>query len=967
MPSPDRSPGRPDEPTPGPPRAADVLVGRDAELAALDRGLAGAVAGEGGLVWLLGEGGIGKTTIADATIAAARRRGMAVFAASADELEQHRPFGVLADALAIADPDDPDPRRASVARLLAPDRDPGIAADGAVLRGGGELAFAIAEAILVLLEDRCVHTPALLVLEDLHWADLQSLELVGRLARRATTMPLLVLATARVAPAREEVDRAVALSVERGAERRSLAPLDASEAEALAARLTGGTPDVHLRACVAACGGNPLFVSVLVEGLEAEQAIERRADGRVEAADRSVPASLAATVLGRLRALPSDAVETVRLASVLGGEFAVTDLALLAGRPAAELAAPLREALAAGTLVERGDRLGFAHDVVREALYDDLPRSVRVGLHRDLGQALAAAGRDALTVAEHLVRGARPGDRDAVTWLERAASEAAARSAGVAAELLSAALDLVLPGDPDRGRLEAELALRLLAAGRRLPGEELARRVLDGGAHPPADGALQLALARSLIDRGALPDALVELGRAAEQPDGAAADRAEALAWLTIEPLFAHDLDRAEGVARRALAVAEESGAAHVLALSLTRLSHVVGLRGDFAQQQRLTARAVAVTMADGGRDPHHVSHAHMNHAMALAEVDRAEEGIAAIAAGRREYERLGLEETLRNTHHYASYPLMVAGRWDDAVADLETAATLSAESGLAWVVDVLASQAVILTRQDELEPARAVVAAAEDALAAGAPEFRVGWTAWGRALVEESDGRPELARETLWAAWERAEAAGAWAEQRWFALDLARLLADAGDAERGDRVAARMLQLAAFVDAPPTVAALALRCRALVAGDIEQLVAAAEAYPPDPRPHERALAYEDAAVACAAAGDLDRARTLSDEALAVYERLGARRDAARTAGRLRQHGLRRGQRGSRQRPATGWAALTPSERRVAELAAEGLSNPRIAERLVISRHTVATHVSRALAKLELRSRHELAGVRPSA
>ncbi|MDO8189595.1 helix-turn-helix transcriptional regulator, partial [Conexibacter sp. CPCC 205706] len=82
-----------------------------------------------------------------------------------------------------------------------------------------------------------------------------------------------------------------------------------------------------------------------------------------------------------------------------------------------------------------------------------------------------------------------------------------------------------------------------------------------------------------------------------------------------------------------------------------------------------------------------------------------------------------------------------------------------------------------------------------------------------------------------------------------------------------------------------------------------------------------------------------------------------------------RAAGLRRGARGPRgpqgQAPASGWAALTASERRVAELAAEGLSNPQIAERLVISRHTVATHVSRALAKLGLRSRYELAGARP--
>lgn len=941
------------------------LIGRERELAVLAELVSRAGAGEGSLVWLQGEGGIGKTALVEVAIANAREHGMAVLSAGADELERHRPFGVLVDCLGVGGSGGDDPRRAALARLLAADTAPAVEPDGALLRGGGELAFGIGEALLVLLEELCSRTPAVLVLEDLQWADVQSLELLGRLARRVAGLPLAVLCTARVVPRRDVVERAVALSLERGARRLLLGPLDAEASEALAARRAGGVPGVNLRARVAACGGNPLFVNVLVEGLEADDAIDRSADGRAEVVSGPVPASLARTVLDRLRALPADAVELLRLASVLGSEFALADLASLTGRPAATLWAPLRESLAAGALVERGERLGFGHDVVREALYDDLPRSVRAGLHLEAGRALADAGADALAVAEHLVRGARPGDGDAVAWIERAAREAAARSAGVAAELLEAALELVRPGDASRGRLEAELAVSLVAAGQRRRGEALAHRVLEDRAYPSGEGALRLALARSLLERGRLADALGEAARAAESPGVAARDRAEALAYATIGPLLAHDLDAAAEEAQRALSAAEAAGAPHVVALSLTRRAHVAGFRGEFSEQERLAEEALAVAVADGARETHHASHAHLNHALALADGDRPEDGVAAVASGRRLYERLGMEETLRNSHHYAGYPLMLTGRWDEALAEHETAATLSEESEIGWTVDVLATRAVILARRDELETARELVASATRAVEAGAPEFRLGWLAWARALIEDAAGDPAAALDTLWRAWTRVTAAGAFGEQRTFAPDLARMLAAAGDPARGAQLAEAIEALARTNPALVTIEALALRCRALADGDADALRNAAERYPSGPRPHERALAYEDAAVAFVAGRRLDRARALADEALSAYARLGARRESARAEGRLRASGLRRGRRGARSRAADGWDALTPSERRVAELAAEGLSNPQIAERLVISRHTVATHVSHALAKLGLRSRFELAAARP--
>ncbi|MDW5598926.1 hypothetical protein VSS74_31495, partial [Conexibacter stalactiti] len=369
-------------------------------------------------------------------------------------------------------------------------------------------------------------------------------------------------------------------------------------------------------------------------------------------------------------------------------------------------------------------------------------------------------------------------------------------------------------------------------------------------------------------------------------------------------PLLAHDLDAAAAAAELALSAAEEAGAAHVVALSLTRLAHVAGFRGDFGEQQRLAARAVAVAVADGGRETHHSSHAHLNHALALADVDRPREGSAAVAAGRGLYERLGMEETLRNSHHYAGYPLMFAGRWEDAIAELQTAVALSEESGISWTPDVLAALAVMLVRRDELEAARELVAAGERAIAAGAPEFRLGWLAWAGALVQEADGDHSGALERLWGAWTTVSAAGVLGEQRHFAPDLGRML---GDKSRLAQLADAIEALARRNPELPAIAALAARCRALADGDAEALAVAAEQYPDGPRPHERALACEDAAVALVAAGQLERGRALADAdrlergraladiALETYTRLGARREVSRADARLRAAGLRRG------------------------------------------------------------------------
>jgi DNA-binding CsgD family transcriptional regulator len=150
-----------------------------------------------------------------------------------------------------------------------------------------------------------------------------------------------------------------------------------------------------------------------------------------------------------------------------------------------------------------------------------------------------------------------------------------------------------------------------------------------------------------------------------------------------------------------------------------------------------------------------------------------------------------------------------------------------------------------------------------------------------------------------------------------------------------------------------------AAHCRGLVESDPAALMTVAEAYSPADRPLYRALALEDAAVVYAGRGELPAARAAFTEAVKLSEALDASWDLRRAAARLGPYGIRRDTR--KRRPDSGWEALTPTERNIAYLVAEGLSNPDIAAGLFLSRNTVQTHVSRILAKLGARSRTEIA------
>jgi DNA-binding NarL/FixJ family response regulator len=229
------------------------------------------------------------------------------------------------------------------------------------------------------------------------------------------------------------------------------------------------------------------------------------------------------------------------------------------------------------------------------------------------------------------------------------------------------------------------------------------------------------------------------------------------------------------------------------------------------------------------------------------------------------------------------------------------------------------------------------------------------------RALAEERSGWPHRAFEILAPMTDPERDVDPADRFRWIA-ELVRMAIACGELDAARAATKLAIQDAEREPLPVRIAA-ASACRGLLDADPALLMAAAEEFRAGRRNLDRGMALENAAVLLGARGDVAPARAALAAALDEYATLAATWDMTRAEARMRPLGIRRGQRGRRGRPSAGWAALTPTELRVAFFVADGLSNPDIARELYLSRRTVETHVSHILTKLDARSRAEIAGV----
>jgi DNA-binding CsgD family transcriptional regulator len=344
-----------------------------------------------------------------------------------------------------------------------------------------------------------------------------------------------------------------------------------------------------------------------------------------------------------------------------------------------------------------------------------------------------------------------------------------------------------------------------------------------------------------------------------------------------------------------------------------------------------------------------------INKAVTLGNLDRYAEALAAADQAQQLADQVGTTLRLSQAHCARGQLLFQTGRWDDALAEVGALPEDLKEPGAACCD--LGIAAVIGFHRGQPEVARRYLQAA------GPYASRIG----NRSICSLSLAR-SLDREHAGAG---PEALAALAdalvgdedeveEVEDLLADAVRLAAETGDVSASRSFAAQAAALAAESEIPHRQAN-ALYCRGLLDRDASGLLLAAQRYADASRPLQQAASLEAAAGLLADGGDREQARAAFTGAVEVYTGLGATADAARLQAAFRARGIRRGPHAKHRRARSGWDSLTATEIKVAGFVEEGLSNPDIASRLMLSRRTVATHVSHILKKLDVHSRTDIA------
>ena len=977
------------------------LVGRDRELARLTGLLAETAAGRPVVALVSGDAGVGKTRLVSELAAEALERGFTVLSGRCAELGDTVPYLPLADALrdAVTRPGAPALLRDALAARpvlasLLPDAAAGREAVGDLPGLARQQLFG---AVLGMLAELAGASPVLLILEDLHWADRSTRDLVTFLSRVLHRERIALVATYRTDDLhRRHPLRAVIAELLRlpGVTAVELGPLPpAAMAEHLAGLARGyGRPidAATIGDMIARAEGNPYYAEELLAATCAGARPGDRPD---------LPAGLAELLLARTEQLSPAAQQVLRAAAVTGRRVDDELIRAASGLGEAEYDQAVREAVAQQLLVRDGDRgYAFRHALLREAIYADLLPGERTRLHARLAELLSGERRLAEVpgsaaelayhaLASHDILAAFAASVHAGDEAERMAAPAEAR------RHYDQALSLwERVGEPERlaGLGRGELAFR--SASSAADSGDVTRAVqqlrrLIGFLGEDGDPALfsraSERLAYFLLDideyEAAIAAAAAAVDALPEQPPRW--ERARALATHARTLLSSADPAPARARAEQARAAARAAGAPWAEADALVTLGLLSEREGhlDAAVGKLAAAHAQARDAGVLGvelRAGFVLARVQLETGDLRAAAATAHDGVRRAAEAGVELAPYGLD--LRYVHYLARYQ---EGNWDHAqqLADGFTARVTSiAEarlSAMALFIDVARGSEAVGQRRAWLEPffARDQFAAsigrgllAEHAYWQGDLEASVAWTEATISDSQEWEGgyAPPVIRPAavglaaLGDAARQARAAGD-SDRAAAAVEAARALAEIA------REGAAFRRLPGFrlgVDGRGWLARAEAEWRR-AAGDNDPVAwqAVVEAFG-DGFVYEAARSRWRLAEALAEAGRRNEAQREWQRAAAVADRLGARplraalADLARRA-RLRDSAVRSG---GAPAPLGG---LTSRELEVLRLLAAGRSNREIAAELFIAPKTASVHVSNILAKLSAASRTEAAAI----
>jgi DNA-binding CsgD family transcriptional regulator len=923
------------------------LVERELELEAVTRLVAGAAAGSGGAVVFEGPAGIGKSSL----LAAARTAAtvdLRVLSARGGEMERELPFGIvrqlLEPAVAACDENEREALLAGAATLARPVL---FAADP---EAGAEPSFSALHGLYWLTINLADAQPLLVAVDDAHWADVDSLRWLIYLARRLAGVPLaLVLATrpAETGPVQELLDELLVIP-----EVVVLQPgrLTEQAIATLAAQLLGAEPDPRfVTACRRATGGNPFLLRELLRELDQRGIAPNRENAGL--AGQLSSHGVGRAVRARLRRLAPECTALARAVAVLGDPADPTLAAQVAGLDGAA-ASTAADALAEEVIFEPGRQLAFVHPLVRSSVYSELSSQERARHHGHVARLLAGAGAATDRIAVHLLATDPGGDAETVDMLRQAAKGAIGRGApDIAVTYLQRALGE--PPSPElRPVLVHELGRAALRAGEldvaieqlRLATRDLADEHLRAEAANALGSALFLAhrAEEAMTDLTSVIDELPE----SEREHGL---RLQATRWVAVRGSVAvwHRL--------------QETGERFVVTSRRPRTTgerlYVAAAAYDAARTgSAREARELALQAFAGGRlleDPGPESGGFWIVPTVLLLAYADDDGARISSAVIEWAKEHGSLPAFTMAAQLRAYICLRRGLLAEAEADATSALEHPDVSGFPPYGRVALAN-VLLARGELTEAVDAFAQAESEPAAAGHIRY-LQTRARLRAAAQRTDEALEdlIACGRLEQEWEiRTPAFSTWR------ADAALLLASAGRDDEAHVLARKELERCRAFGAPGPLGA-SLRTLGLIEPDvagIELLEQAVAHLKRSPARLEHALALLELGAATRRAGRRADARKPLRDALQLARACGADATAVRAHDELVAAGAR-----PRRDPTESRSHLTPSELRVARMAAEGMTNREIAQALFLTENTIETHLRSVFRKLEIRSRSQLA------
>jgi DNA-binding CsgD family transcriptional regulator len=898
---------------------APLLIERAGEIDQLQHARRSLLTGLGAFVHIVGQAGVGKTSLLDLASADLRAHGVLVLSVRADETDRRRPLGIvrrlLPDTLAANDPTD--------------------------------------DALAAL--ERCAAAgPVALVVDDLHWADERSLDVVSAIARRVSDLGVFLACAAW--PQTSNVH--LRLEELAGSEGICLRPhaLDAAGLAALVELRLGVSPGRRLAAALEDTAGNPFLACELLSSWLGDARLVIDGSHAELAADAPLVGELSRRLASRaLAAVPDAELILLAIAATPGGARA-DELAELLERPLADVVPVVLDVVESGVLVDTGDALTFRHDLLRRAVLDTAPRSVLGSLGRRLADVLLRTNADPDRVTACLVGNVGPDQPPDVDRFVDVARRFRPTHPAAAAELLRTALDTLDAFDPRSDELTVELGWALVAAGRSLEVSPLLTERL--GPHrrgEPTDVRRLRGISASLggqLELVAAHYADIEPGNLADHFDAADREVVDAFAELGLLRVSTGRIADAATIVEW-VERSPTPGSPFRTATVATVRAFVAAVEGSFETAEADARTALAAAASDPTA---RATTATPNLVLAMT-LDLLGRGDEALAEARR-----GLRHSTPRwgpplLQFFSTLVLYRRGQWDDALAEVDASLIAAEETQLAMAAFWPSSVATLIScARDRSGSAREWLGRSQKQ--SGQPSLGAEWLAHAAATVADAEGDTDTALAWSQLMIDGIAAAGAPAMFLNGGPELVRRCVLAGRHESAAQVVAALESVRART-ASPVAAAVARWSRGLLDGDALAIEDAADELVLAQRRPESIRALHHAAV-IAARSDHDEARRLAKLALAGIDDLDAQQWRRQLVADLRVERLHLRPRRRPARAVAGWSSLTASEEAVVALVGDGLTNTEIAERLFVSRRTVESHLRRVYPKLGLSTRPQL-------